>query len=66
MSIDDEQKGENDNDEEFDLPAMDDDAGGDDLVSHSHPSHCVVWDLNDNINCTNLILSSFLKTVPSN
>ena len=34
MSIDDEQKGENDNDEELDLPAMDD-AGGDDLVSRA-------------------------------
>jgi hypothetical protein len=24
------------------LRAMDDDAGGDDLVSRSHPSHCAV------------------------
>jgi hypothetical protein len=36
MSIDDEQKGENDNDEEFDLRAMEDDAAGDDLVSPPH------------------------------
>jgi hypothetical protein len=43
MSIDDEQKGENDNDEEFDLRAIEDDAGGDDLVTiHPHPSHCCV------------------------
>jgi hypothetical protein len=45
MSIDDEQKGENDNDEEFDLRAIKDDAGGDDLVSHPHPSHCWVGSL---------------------